>query len=106
MSNIEKEEKIELKAKNVIIDDFDFELIYSNDTNKIKELNNNNKINNSSTNVSELITDAEHSTSNTISEINSEIDKSKKAIKNDCLFKPYILLDKKNYFLKIEQKTI
>ena len=81
------------------MDEFDFELIYSHDIDKIKEIDNyNNKISDISTTISEGMKDIEHSNSNNNIELNLSSDK-------DPIFnKIYISLDSKNYFRKSDPK--
>ena len=106
MSNNKREEEIETKEKNVIIDNFDFVLINKNDMEQIKKFANNNKINDDSTNISEEMKNTEQSISKTIFEINSENDKNSKIIKAKFLYMPFISLDTKNYFIKTEKEVI
>ena len=101
MSNneIEKQEK----ENNNDEDNLEFELIYSNDIKKIKELDNNN-IYESSTNFSEGIKDTEQSIFNFTPEINLENDKNQKMVNPNFLNNSFISIDTKNYFIKNEQK--
>ena len=89
----EKQEK-----ENNINDEYDFELIYSNDITKIKEIDN-NKINDSSTNMSEGIKDSDQILENIL-----ENDKNKINNKSNFLDKTFISLDSKNYLLKSDPK--
>ena len=101
MSNneIEKQEK----ENNNDEENLEFELIYSNDIKKIKELDNNN-IYESSTNFSEGIKDTEQSIFNFTPEINLENDKNQKMVNPNFLNNSFISIDTKNYFIKNEQK--
>mgnify|MGYP006916105927 CR=1 FL=1 len=81
------------------MDDFDFELIYSHDIDKLKEIDNcNNKISDISTTISEGMKDIEYSNSNNNLELKLESDK------NPLFNKAYISLDSKNYFRKSDPK--
>ena len=101
MSNHEVEKQG--KTNNNDEDNLEFELIYSNDIKKIKELDNNN-IYESSTNFSEGIKDTEQSIFNFTQEINLENDKNQKMVNPNFLNKLFISIDSKNYFIKNEQK--
>ena len=97
-NEVEKQEK-----ENNNDDNYEFELIYSNDITKIKEFDN-SKIYVCSTNFSEGINDTEQSIFNFTPEINLENDKNQKMVNPNFLNKSYISIDTKNYFIKNEQK--
>ena len=98
MSNEEKEEKDEnIKDNNNSID---FELIYSDDQKKIKEMDN-YKILEYSTNISEgIIKDIQQSKYSEISEFKLKNDKNHELNNSIIINKEYISLDSKNYFRK------
>ena len=98
MSNEEKEEKDEnIKDNNNSID---FELIYSDDQKKIKEMDN-YKILEYSTNISEgIIKDIQQSQYSEISEFKLKNDKNHELNNSIIINKEYISLDSKNYFRK------
>ena len=101
MLNDEDEDE---KQNNIDNDDIEFELVYSNDIKKIKELDN-DKINECSTNISEVIKDPEQFNINNINEIILEEDKNKKGNIKNIYEKSYISLDTKNYLIKDDQKN-
>ena len=98
MSNEEKEEKDEnIKDNNNSID---FELIYSDDQKKIKEMDN-YKILEYSTNISEgIIKNIQQSKYSEISEFKLKNDKNHELNNSIIINKEYISLDSKNYFRK------
>ena len=98
-NEVEKQEK----ENNNDDDNYEFELIYSNDITKIKEFDN-SKIYVCPTNFSEGINDTEQSIFNFTPEINLENDKNQKMVNPNFLNKSYISIDTKNYFIKNEKK--
>ena len=92
---------VEMQEKeNNYIEDCDFEIIYSDDIEKIKELDNDNK-NDRSTNISDGTNDIKQINSiNNLSEIKLDINKDLKFEKPNFSHKSFISLDSKNYLIR------
>lgn len=100
MSNdIKKQENEDNFLKN-----FDFEIIYSDDIKRIKELDNDNK-DDLSTNISQGTNEIKYNNFNNILEIKIDDNKNQKFEKSNFSYKSFISLDTKNYLRKNNPKT-